>query len=129
MHPVMLEWAYAREVMRCLGFLPDELFFAVNAVAQGVILDGKTIKVDKPVISLILRSQDKSFTWAIGTADLAPDQIKKAYEELCESWNAGGEWNVEDFRASNSFKQKLSLIDALQSKGFKLNPKRDQQST
>ena len=37
MDPIMLEGVYAREVMRCLGFLPDELFFGIHN-PEGVIL-------------------------------------------------------------------------------------------
>lgn len=121
MEPVMLEWAYAREVMRCLGFLPDDLFFSVHPHVEGVIVNGEMIKVDKPVISLILRAQNKSFTWSIGTTDLSPDKIREAYEELCASWNAGGGWSIEGFRASRPFQQKVAIIEALQAKGFMLN--------
>lgn len=121
MDPVIQEWAYAREVMRCLGFLPEDLFFDVD---KSVILNGEMFKVDKPVISLVLRTQDKTFSWAIGTTDLPPDQIKRTYEELCESWNLGDEWNVDDFRASKPFRQKIALIEALQSKGFVFNPEK-----
>lgn len=112
-----------------LGISSGRVVFAVNTVVDSIILHGKMIKIDKPVISLILRSQDKSFTWAIGTVNLTPNQIKKAYEELCESWNTGNEWDVDNFRASRPFEQRLSLIKALQSQGFKINSKRDQQST
>src|SRR5882672_2420967 len=122
MDPVMLEWAYAREVMRCLGFLPDELFFAIHN-PEGVILNGELIKTDETVVSLILRTQNKSFTWTIGTTKLSPADARTAYEELCSNWNDGEEWSLNGFRASEAFQQKIALISALQDRGFLLNPR------
>ena len=121
MDPILLEWAYAREVMRCLGFLPDDLFFAIHT-PEGVLLNGKLIKVDETVVSLILRAQNKSFTWTIGTTKLSPTDARNAYEELCSSWNAGEGWSLQSFRASGAYRQKIALISALQTKGFILNP-------
>jgi hypothetical protein len=123
MDPIMLEWAYAREVMRCLGFLPDELFFAIDQSPEGVILDGKLIKVDKAIVSLILRTQNKSFTWIIGTTDLSPARAREIYEELSVHWNTGEGWSLEGFRASEAYQQKIALISALQDRGFRLNPR------
>lgn len=122
MDPILLEWAFAREVMRRLGFLPEDLFFGIHN-AEGIILNGELIEVDKAVVSLVLRAQDKSFTWIIGTTDLTPAQGREAYEELCAAWNADGEWNMEDFRASEAYRQRIALIGALQSRGFIINPK------
>jgi hypothetical protein len=122
MDPIMLEWAYAREVMRCLGFLPDELFFAIHNPEE-VILNGELIKVNETVVSLILRAQNKSFTWTIGTTKLSTTDARAAYEELCSNWNEGEGWSLEGFRASEAYQQKIALISALQDKGFHLNPR------
>jgi hypothetical protein len=122
MDPIMLEWAYVREVMRCLGFLPDELFFGIHN-PEGVILNGALIKANEAVVSLILRAQNKSFTWTIGTTKLSPVDARAAYEELCSSWNDGEGWSLEGFRASEAYQQKIALISALQDRGFRLNPR------
>lgn len=105
MHPVMVEWAYAREILRCLGFLPDELFFSVSKSS---------------VISLVLKAQDKEFTWVIGAIKVSPDDLVKAYEELCKIWNDGDAWDVRDFRASRPFQQKETVVKVLRNKGFVL---------
>lgn len=122
MDPIMLEWAYAREVLRCLGFLPEELFFALHPNPEGVILNGILIKVDNPVVSLVLQAQNKSFTWSIGTTDLSPEKARGAYEKLCADWNNDGGWSVENFRSSKAYQQKIALITALKRKGFIINP-------
>jgi len=110
MDPIVLEWAYAREVMRRLGFLPDELFFAIH----------KT-RADETLVSLILRTQDKIFTWTIGTTKLSSADARATYEELCASWNEGEGWSLEGFQASEAYRQKIALISALQGRGFRLN--------
>jgi hypothetical protein len=122
MDPIMLEWAYAREVMRCLGFLPDELFFAIHTPEE-VLLNGELIKVDGAVVSLILRTKSKSFTWTIGTTKLSPIDARVAYEKLCSDWNAGEGCSLEGFRSSEAYQQKIALISALQNRGFLLNPR------
>lgn len=122
MDPIMLEWAYAKEVMRCLGFLPDELFFGIHN-PEGVILNGELIKVDETIVSLILRAQNKSFTWTIGMTKLSLADVRTAYKELCRDWNNGEGWSLEGFRASEAYQQKINIISALQDKGFHLNPR------
>lgn len=105
MNQVMKEWAYAREVLRCLGFLPDELFFSVT---------------NSSVVSVVLKSQEKNFTWVIGISHLSSEELVTEYKKLCDVWNSGGAWNVTEFLDSKPFKQKEAVIIALQNKGFVL---------
>jgi hypothetical protein len=123
--PVIVEWAYAREVMRRLGFQPDELFFSVHAnpVGPTEVIDsrtGKMIAVKGPVINLIVGAQGKTFTWTIGTTDLTAKELQKAYETLCSVWNSNEDDDLSAFKASTPFKNRLRIIKALQDKGFRL---------
>lgn len=103
MCPIVFEWVYAREVLRRLGFLPDELFFSVS---------------NSSVISLVLKTQNKDFIWTIGVSKLPPDALVKMYEELCETLNSGGEWDVVAFHASLPYLLTEAVSEALQDKGF-----------
>lgn len=105
-----MEWAYAREAMRRIGFSADDLFFAVNDIGDG-----------EHIVSLVLQAQGKKFTWGIGKSTASKDELSKAYEKLCQDWNSSGEFDVEGFRESDAFKQGPSLMLVLHLKGFKLN--------
>lgn len=122
MDPVIQEWAYAREVMRRFGFPADDLFFHVSS-PKVVVLNGIEHKVNKPVISLVLNSQGKTFTWTIGLTNLSSkEDAEEAYKNLCETWNAGEDESgfLESFKNSDSYKQVIPLARALREKGFVL---------
>lgn len=120
--PIIQEWLYAREVMRRLGFTPDELFFVVST--SGKILDRDTGVVTDhggPIIALVLRAQGKEFSWTIGATKLLAREIESAYRKACDDWNgAPVDLPAQDaaFRSSKSYEMAMDLMLALKSRGF-----------
>lgn len=120
--PTIQEWLYAREMMRRLGFTPEELFFEVYTSGQaqdpktGVIID-----LGGPVIALLVRRAEITFTWTIGATYMAVSKIQGAYEAAVEEWNSDGyHFDLEAFRASRSMSRATELMIALKAKGFRL---------
>lgn len=118
--PIMLEWLFAREVVRRLGFAPDEIFFVVNDT--GRVQEGdRVVDLGMPVIGLQLVRGGLTFLWSIGGINLAPDRVHAAYERACALWNAGEiDVNHGDFLASRPARQAIRVMMALQAKGFRL---------
>ena len=69
----LLEWLYARELARQLGFTPDELFFVIRPKGKSFIEKGVIYTHDKPCLILLIKAQGKEFTWTIGETDI-PDE-------------------------------------------------------
>lgn len=120
--PTLQEWLYAREIMRRLGFTPDELFFVVST--SGKVLDRSTGVVTDhggPIIGLVVRAQGKEFTWTIGATKLPIREIEPAFMKACETWNAasmGIDADDSAFRASRAYAQRIDLVEALRARGF-----------
>jgi hypothetical protein len=120
--PTLQEWLYAREIMRRLGFTPDELFFVVST--SGKVLDRSTGVVTDhggPIIGLEVRAQDKEFSWTIGATKLPIREIEPAFMKMCDAWNERTvDVDAEDgaLKASHSFAQRLDLLATLRARGF-----------
>jgi hypothetical protein len=124
MNPTLREWMFAREVVRRLGFSPEEIFFAVYP--SGILVDDAGIAHDlkRPVIGLELRRGELTFKWTISPIDMAADEIQAAYEAACNAWNDGGyPMAREEFITSRPYQMAVPLMQALMAKGFGLrNP-------
>lgn len=126
--PTIREWMYAREMLRRLGFTPDELYFEV--APSGVVVNtvtGEKKDLGGPIISLtILRGQQR-FAWTIGATALPLATIEDAYRNACELWNRhdANEWSLAEFRASRPMREAASLITVLREKGFDLSIRED----
>jgi hypothetical protein len=120
--PAIREWLYAREALRKLGFLADDLFFACQREGR-VIENGVAINLNKPVIMLVLKTQGKQWSWTIGTVDIPVDKIERSYTEACELWNQGRIWRDDDWLASMAFQNRVGLVAELKSKGFSFGDK------
>lgn len=118
--PVLLDWLFAREVVRRLGFAPEEVFFVVNP--SGRVQEGdRVIDIGMPVIGLQIVRGELTFMWTIGGLDLPPDRIQAAYERACAAWNADClGFSQGDFLSSRPARQSMELMVALQAKGFRL---------
>lgn len=125
MNPMLLEWCFAREVCRRIGFTADEIFFSCSPTGVVCEPDGTLLYFNGPVIALVLRRGDLTFTWTIGPIDLPADQVEEAYERACEVWNEGHAANIAEFRESRPFQQAVPLMLALQRKGFSLRQPED----
>lgn len=122
MDPTIREWLFAREMVRRLGFAAEDIYFVVQS--SGLVVErGQMLDLGKPAIGLELRTQNRVFLWTIGGVDLALDKIEPAYQAACELWNdparSETEFPHEEFIASRPFEQRIGLIQALQSKGFR----------
>jgi hypothetical protein len=119
--PTIREWLYAREMLRRLGFSPDDLFFAV-APSGNVLTLGQPMTIGTPVITLELRAQGKTFEWTIGPTAVPLAKLEAAYRDACALWNAGSDAAVFDaeFRSSRPMQRKVGLGAALREKGFEL---------
>jgi len=119
--PTIREWLYAREVLRRLGFSPDELFFAV--VPDGkIVTPGQPMTPGVPVVVLELRAQGKQFRWTIGPTAVPLADLEAAYEGACALWNSGSDAASFDaeFGSSQPMRQKVHLLATLREKGFVL---------
>lgn len=116
--PTMREWMFAREMLRQLGFASDELFMAAHPSGK-VLEGGRRHDLGKPTLFLRVEAQDKQWTWTIGPTDLPTDQIRDHFETAAALWNAGG-FALEGLARSAVFAQKVALVHALHSKGFRL---------
>jgi hypothetical protein len=117
MNPMLLEWCFAREVVRRLGFTPDEIFF--GCAPNGIVVEnGKSRHFKQPVIAVELRRGGLTFIWTIGPIDLPVEEIQPAFEAACAAWNAGDVASMDDFKKSRPFLQAVPLMLALQRKGF-----------
>lgn len=120
--PVIQDWLFAREMLRRLGFSPDELFFVVSA--SGKIVDrasGLVTVAGGPVIGLTLRAQDKEFNWTIGATELALADIEAAYAKACDEWNGSNpdlDGDLKALRESRPFQERIGLAAALVERGF-----------
>jgi hypothetical protein len=122
MNPRLLEWLFAREVARRLGFTPDELYFAVSP--SGRVLDvatGMVSEYQQPIIGLQICRDGITFGWTIGPIDLPLDKIQGAYEAACAAWNRGEIASHEAFLVSRPCRQAVQLMTALRAKGLRLN--------
>jgi hypothetical protein len=120
--PAIQEWLYAREVMRRLGFTPDELFFVVSTSGKVKCADSGVISDHGgPIIALVLRTQGREFSWTIAATKLTAGEIETAYRKACDEWNSAEvDLDAEDstFRASHPYAMRMELLMALRAKGF-----------
>lgn len=119
--PGMREWLCAREIMRRLGFPADDLYFACQ-LAGLVIEDGVFADLGKPVIMLLLKTQNKEFSWIVGTVDTPADKVDQTYIDACELWNTSPDsgWRDRMYFASMAYAKKIDLVKILKQKGFSL---------
>jgi hypothetical protein len=121
--PTIREWLCAREMLRRLGFQPDEIVFAVKADGQVVDASGYAMGPGRPVILLLLKTQGREFTWIIGPTDLRVESIQQAFDEACEFWNRslGDDPSWERFfKSSQAGASGVQLLVALQGKGIRI---------
>lgn len=116
------DWLFAREIMRRLGFAPDEILFVVNPPGKQMIENGMIVSCDKLTIVLQVRAQGLEFNWTIGPTDVPDDQIQSHYERACHEWNSACDSPDLDlaFTSSAPFRARIALVQALHSKGFVL---------
>lgn len=122
--PAIQEWLYAREVMRRLGFTPDELFFVVSTSGKVKCSDSGVISDHGgPIIALVLRAQGREFSWTIAATKLPAGEIEEFYRKAVDDWNRAA-FDIDlkrldsDWRASRPYAMRLELAAALHAKGF-----------
>jgi len=121
MHPVMLDWCYAREVLRRLGFLPDELYFvALPAGGTHVDPDGSHNHYPHPMIGVEIRRGAQKFLWPIGLVEVPVAELEQMYEDACAKWNAGDPVFGGEivFLSSHPAQVTRELVAALRAKSF-----------
>lgn len=117
MNPTIKEWLFAREVLRRIGFEPDELYFSFASSGIVQMPDGTTHDLGMPVIGLEVRRGERRFVWTIGGCDMPPDAIQAAYEAACEVWNRG-EIPLAEFTSSKAFGQGVRVMMELYKRGM-----------
>ncbi len=118
--PTVREWLFAREMLRRLGFSPDELFLAVHPTGKFLDEGGRRRDLGRPTLFLRVEAQGRQWTWTIGPTDLPVDKIRDHFEAASVLWNAGG-FEPDGLLRSAVFAQKVELVSELQSKGFRLD--------
>ena len=122
--PTLREWCFAREMLRRIGFTPDEIFFGVREAGEPITENGVTYTCEHPMAMLQLQTQGKTFNWTIGPVVMSRDQIEIEYQKVCARWNAGDEeaFSMEHFFASRPFAMRIELVTQLYAKGFAFTP-------
>ncbi len=120
MNETLLEWLYAREMLRRLGFTPDEIFFVVYPSGRLVVDGAGPINMGAPIIALEVRRGSLVFKWTIGVMDVPAADIEPMFEQACDDWNAGRLDDHQAFLRSKVMAQSVDLLVALRSKGFVL---------
>lgn len=118
--PVLLEWLYAFESLRALGFTPDDLYFVVLK-RGGLLQDGeRVVTINRPVVQLELRAQGLQWRWTLGCPDLPLDQIQPSYEAAAAFWNAHttDAASLARYHRSRIFAMRVDLVLSLKAKGF-----------
>lgn len=117
--PTIREWLFAREVMRRIGFAPDEIFFAVHPVGK-MIENGVHVNYNKPTIVLRVEAQGLEFNWTIGPTEVPNEQLESCFERACDDWNNGcnGPEIDQAFKSSKPFRQAIPVMQAMVTKGF-----------
>jgi hypothetical protein len=121
MNPVMLEWCYAREVLRRLGFSPDEIYFA--ALPPGgthVDPDGTHHYYEHPLIGVEVKRGGLKFLWTIGVVEVPFAELEAMYRDACERFNAGDPVFGGELVFLSSYPAQVTreLVAALRAKGF-----------
>lgn len=129
--PTIMNWLYAREVMRRIGFTPDEIHLEVGTPDK--LIDGNGDIVDNPtrapVVQVLVKRGELAFRWTMGTTAVAYDQLQAHFEMAANAWNENSLGTTDlDFLMSMPMRQSVALLRALQSKGFDLQILREQES-
>lgn len=116
-HPLIKEWMFARDILRRLGFQPEDLFFLVQKNPHGAGIE----------IMLVLKAQDRQFNWGIG---IVPDELPHDHatwevfyeQQMIPAWNNKDAtiWRDEEFFASKAFACRIAVANAIMSKGFRV---------
>lgn len=119
----LMNFLWAWEVMRRIGFRPDEIYMVVVPPGRSVQeLPGSPVQRHAtPTIGLEIRRDDgKTFRWVIGPTALALDDIEPEYERAIAAWNANDLEGTtgDDFKRSLPFKHGVAVVQALQAKGM-----------
>jgi hypothetical protein len=121
---VILEWLFAWEVMRRLGFPSAELFFLIAKPGTEVLQpDGSLAYVTTgTLITLHVIAQDKTFDWTIGETPLSPDEAIAAHGAAVSWWLTLSlpEWRASGYFSSRVLASGPSVAMALVNKGFVL---------
>lgn len=105
MHATMKKLLGTFEMVRRLGFLPDDIY---AMFANG------------GVIFLVLKTQGKQFSITIGPWRSGEQSFKTAWETAAPAWNEGmtDQERLECLESSEAFHDVISLIHALDKKGI-----------
>lgn len=108
-HPVLLEWAYAREMFRRLGFAAKDLYFVVHSTSP----PGMT------VIGVVLRHEGREFEWMIGVLECDPDVVAAFYDsDFVPHMNTPNAMSMDAFFASWAFGHRWELMVELGKSGI-----------
>lgn len=118
-HPVIRQWAFAREMLRRLGFAAADLYMSTTPVCgkNGVVDPART------AIGLVLKTQDKQLEWMIGWVDATPDRVATYYDELVDTWNQGGfdlVGGYDVFTSSWAMSNGIEVMLVLRKVGFEI---------
>ncbi len=112
-NPVLREWIAGAQALRKLGFAADEIFCLVSKSAM---------RVGQYACFLKLDTQGKEFTVDLGTIGCTPKQFMKAHRKACEAianHTMSDETLKRVYEGSGIYQQKVSLLSALDAKGFR----------
>lgn len=122
--PTLLEWLFAWEAMRRLGFTADELFFVVNPPGYTLVHPDGAQHVSTSgcsLVSLAIRAQGKEFRVTIGETPLVGTELSRAHADACAWWQTDTT-PIErtGYLASQVVREAPLLVIALQERGFAL---------
>lgn len=118
----LMNFLWAWEVMRRIGFAPAEIMMVI-VPPGGTVKDTPSSPAriyDRPVIACVVRRGAKEFKWIVGPTTIPDDKLSAAYEEAVTAWNNGTieGAEVEDFRKSVPFRMSTTVLMLLNQKGM-----------
>lgn len=119
-HPTIKEWLFEREVMRRLGFTPDEIKF--EAYESGKVTGSVEQDFGMPVIGVLVQRGERVFRWLTGPVPMTPIELRAAYDVAVKAWNDGAvDPDGTGFEQSCARRDVVQVATALMAKGFKFS--------
>lgn len=112
--PVLVDYVYAHEVLRRLGFPSETLY--LSATPQGHQKTLVALTIQQPTGMRV-----RQFVWTIGVAALTVEDTQRQYELAAERWNTGKETGTDHAAWKAWLASKghvVELVATLQVKGF-----------
>lgn len=111
---------FGYEILRRLGFQPDDIILAVGVNEEQTLLDGEPVSYRK--IFLQLAAQQRTFDWEMGIIGHTPEVISTMFKVAAELWctHPDEQGRLADMTRSDPWSVRVPLIARLRERGFEI---------